>query len=114
VDDGEPVEHPQHAVEQRRQVGVRLELLHVLLLEDLPERRPARKRSDAKSSWLRQPHLPFLDSSEGGGGLGLHRGEEEAEGDDIADDANDVAGGVGGNHLAIELWEEERTKEWRD
>ena len=32
--------------------------------------------------------------------MGLHRGEEEAEGDDIADDADDVAGHVGGNHDA--------------
>ena len=32
------------------------------------------------------------------GGGGLHRGEEEAEGDDIADD---VAGRVRGNHLAL-------------
>lgn len=40
VDDGDAVEHPQRAVEQRRQVGVRLELLHVPGLEDPPERRP--------------------------------------------------------------------------
>ena len=32
--------------------------------------------------------------------MGLHRGEEEAEGDDIANDADDVAGHVGGNHDA--------------
>jgi hypothetical protein len=32
--------------------------------------------------------------------VGLHRGEEEAEGDDIANDADDVAGHVGGNHDA--------------
>ena len=35
-----------------------------------------------------------------GGGVGLHRGEEETEGDDIADDADDVAGHIGGNHDA--------------
>ena len=40
VHDGDAVEHPQHAVEQRRQVGVRLELLHVPGLPDPPERRP--------------------------------------------------------------------------
>jgi len=40
VHDGDAVEHPQHAVEQRREVGVRLELLHVPGLPDPPERRP--------------------------------------------------------------------------
>ena len=41
VDNRNAVEHPEHAVEQRRQVWVRLELLHVLPLADPPERRPA-------------------------------------------------------------------------
>ena len=41
VDDGEPVKEPEQAVHERRQVGVRLELLHVLGLADMPERRPA-------------------------------------------------------------------------
>jgi hypothetical protein len=48
-------------------------------------------------------YLPYQDYTSGRADEeregGLHRGEEEAEGDDVADDANDVAGGVGGNHL---------------
>ena len=43
VDDGDAVEDPEHAVEQRGQVGVRLELLHVLGLADPVERRPAHR-----------------------------------------------------------------------
>ena len=41
VDDGEPVKEPEQAVHERRQIGVRLELLHVLGLDDPPENRPA-------------------------------------------------------------------------
>ena len=32
---------------------------------------------------------------------GLRVGEEEPEGDDIADDADDVTSWVGGNHFAL-------------
>jgi hypothetical protein len=34
VDDGETVEQPEQAVHERRQVGVRRELLHILVLAD--------------------------------------------------------------------------------
>ena len=48
MDDREPVEEPEQAVHERRQVGVRLELLHVLGLVDPPERRPAYVRTIRK------------------------------------------------------------------
>jgi hypothetical protein len=47
VDDGDAVEHPEHAVEQRRQVGVRLKLLHVPGLADPPERQTAQVKMHA-------------------------------------------------------------------
>jgi hypothetical protein len=56
VDDGDAIEHPEHAVEQRRQVRVRLELLHVLGLVDPPERQPAQAR----------------ENTDAGGGAPLH------------------------------------------
>jgi hypothetical protein len=37
MDDGETIEDPEHAVEQRGQVRVRLKVFHVLLLNDPPE-----------------------------------------------------------------------------
>lgn len=47
------VEHPKHAVEQRLQVRVRLELLHVLVLYDPPERRPAHVQAKSKRPLIR-------------------------------------------------------------
>ena len=48
VDDGEPVKEPEQAVHERRQIGVRLELLHVLGLVDPPERWPAYVQAENK------------------------------------------------------------------
>jgi hypothetical protein len=55
VDDGDAVEDPEHAVEQRRQVGVRLELLHVLGLADPIERRPAHRHAGANAGAAASP-----------------------------------------------------------
>lgn len=41
VNEGEPVEHPHHAVQYRHDVRIRLESLHRLVLPYLHKRRPA-------------------------------------------------------------------------
>ena len=53
MDDGEAIEDPEHAVEQRRYVQARLELLHVLVLDDPPERRPAHVQEKSKRPLIR-------------------------------------------------------------
>ena len=62
MDDGEPVKEPEQAVHERRQVGVRLELLHVLGLVDPPERRPAYIRTIRKRASDSCPsnHLSYM------------------------------------------------------
>jgi hypothetical protein len=93
VDDGEAVEDPEHAVEERGEVGVGLELLHVLFLDDPPEDRPAQtQRTTAtkrrpvaahliiSTETATEPTTLLIDRDAGG----LRRGQEEPERDHIA------------------------------